>query len=202
MRLRDTAGKVGQKQATYVAEHAAAAIDYLERQAPGTVWVEQARELFTERKNGQMSLLRLAELLDQWLNYVEAGMADLTTAEVGARVAAATDLMEQVQRLLDDTTVHAAAPIVLAGAALEEYLRSMVIRHSVTVTGKPSIGAYAQALRVGGHLTPQDVKDVTAWAGIRNDAAHGQFDALSAERAQLMVDGINLFLRQNSVTTP
>ena len=61
---------------------------------------------------------------------------------------------------------------------------------------KPGIASYANALRTIGELSPQDVKDITAWAGQRNEAAHGQFDGLSRERAQIMVDGINLFMRQ------
>jgi hypothetical protein len=49
-------------------------------------------------------------------------------------------------------------------------------------------------LRKSGYLSAQDIKDVTAWAGQRNEAAHGQFERLTHERAQIMVDGINLFI--------
>ncbi|GAA4234995.1 hypothetical protein GCM10022254_41190 [Actinomadura meridiana] len=47
----------------------------------------------------------------------------------------------------------------------------------------------------------QEVKDITAWAGQRNDAAHGQFDSLSKARAQIMIDGINLFIQQKTNIT-
>ena len=38
------------------------------------------------------------------------------------------------------------------------------------------------------------MKDVEQMAGIRNEAAHGDFDALSRERAGLMEQQVNLFL--------
>jgi len=38
--------------------------------------------------------------------------------------------------------------------------------------------------------------------GQRHEAAHGQFDNLTTARAQIMVDGINLFMAQFSVTNP
>jgi hypothetical protein len=83
----------------------------------------------------------------------------------------------------------------LAGAALEELLRSLVITHSATVVGRRGLQAYSEALRPAGVLTPQDVKDVTSWAGLRNSAAHGEFDDLSLERAHVMAEGVNLFMR-------
>jgi hypothetical protein len=69
---------------------------------------------------------------------------------------------------------------------------------SAVVNGRPSISTYASTLRQSGYLSAQDVKDVTAWAGQRNEAAHGQFERLSRDRAQIMVDGINLFIRQKT----
>jgi hypothetical protein len=33
-------------------------------------------------------------------------------------------------------------------------------------------------------------------AGQRNEAAHGQFENLSKQRARIMVDGINLFMQK------
>jgi hypothetical protein len=47
-------------------------------------------------------------------------------------------------------------------------------------------------------ITKQDLKDITSWGGIRNDAAHGNWDAVaSREKVAIMLEGVNLFLRQN-----
>jgi hypothetical protein len=86
---------------------------------------------------------------------------------------------------------------MLAGAALEEMLRAEVAAAGLSVNGT-GMNSYAQALRANGTLTGQDLKDITAWAGQRNDAAHGNFAVLSKERAHLLADGINLFMRQRA----
>ena len=179
---------------------ASAALEFLRRHAAGTQFFTSAVDLFQYEGHVEASraLARIADLLDAWADFVDQGMADMVPFEVGARIEAATDLMEQVQQLLDDNLVHAAAPVVLAGAALEEFLRSRVAALGAAVAGKPGISSYAQALRTAGDLSAQDVKDITAWAGQRNEAAHGEFEKLSRARAQIMVDGINLFMRQKT----
>lgn len=181
-----------------VRSQAAAAVDFLKRYASGTEFLTAAEECFSSSAKHEAShaLQQLAEILELWKAFVADGMAHSLPFPVQARIEAATDLMEQVQQLLDDTKVHAAAPVVLAGAALEEFLRSKVHETGVPVSGKPGINSYAGALRIDDHLSAQDVKDITAWAGQRNEAAHGEFEKLSRQRAQLMVDGINLFMRQ------
>jgi hypothetical protein len=47
---------------------------------------------------------------------------------------------------------------------------------------------------MGKVLSAQDMKDVEQMAGVRNSAAHGEFDVLSHERAGLMEQQVNLFL--------
>lgn len=46
-------------------------------------------------------------------------------------------------------------------------------------------------------LTKQDIKDITSWAGIRNDATHGNFDEVNdRKRVVNAIEGINLFMRK------
>lgn len=144
----------------------------------------------------------IADALEGWARYADDELAAGVSFESRARLEASTDLLEQVETRLQDKTVHVAAPIVLAGAALEEFLRSLIAQHGIAFHRKPSISAFADELRKTGALTKQDVKDITSWAGQRNDAAHGDFDQLSRERARIMVDGINLFMRQQGQAPP
>ena len=137
-----------------------------------------------------------AGLLREWVEFVRSGHAE-RPFEVEARVAAATDLMEQVDQLLNDRRVIPAAPVMLAGAALEELLRSMVAAVGAKPKGKPGIGSYANALRAEDAITVQDAKDITAWAGMRNAAAHGDFAQISSEAARLMAMGVNLFMQNH-----
>lgn len=145
---------------------------------------------------GNYSFAGVAQALRRWVASVEAGIATARPYEARARIDAADDLIEQAQVLLDDQQIHEAAPIVLVGAAVEMFLRAEIYEHGLTLTGKPGINTYADTLQKAGHLTVQDRKEITSWAGLRNDAAHGQFDDLSRERASLMLEAVNLFMRQ------
>jgi hypothetical protein len=178
----------------------AAALEFLRKNSPGSHFLDSAEGVVSWDSNAvpKRAILAVAGLLDDWVRFTQDGMAELLPFPVLARMEAATDLMGQVQQLLDESTIHPAAPVVLAGAALEEFLRSQIAAAALEPKGKPGIATYANALRNAGLLTGQDVKDITAWAGQRNEAAHGQFGNLSPARAQIMVDGINLFIRQNT----
>lgn len=139
----------------------------------------------------------VAECLVAFVQMSEQGLLQLPV-DVQARVTAATDLMEQVDTLLNERRVHPAAPVMLAGAALEEVLRSLVESTGAKPRGKAGIHSYASALRQVDALTPQELKDVTAWAGLRNSAAHGQFDQIGLPNARLMAQGINLFMQRRA----
>jgi hypothetical protein len=180
---------------------AIAALDFLERYAGrDSQWAVRAHEVFDKNgKSMETGARALADILRGWADAVSAGILVPRLVEAqGARAVASTDLMEQVRVLADDKSVHPAAPIVLAGAALEVALRSAVDELQLTLTEKPGITAYARRLRQEGTLSAQDVKDVEQMAGVRNFAAHGQFDELSRERAGLMEQQVNFFLARLS----
>lgn len=177
------------------------ALEFLDRFAGGN-FAEFAHQSITSRYEEIDAVIGVAAQLLAWAEFSDAGLAAALPYEARARIDAATDLMEQVQRLLDDAKVHPAAPVMLAGAALEALLRSMLVNCSVAPAGKPGIGSYSIALRKGGLITANDEKDIAAWGGQRNEAAHGDFAKLTVPRAQIMVDGINLFMRQRVPTTP
>jgi hypothetical protein len=132
-----------------------------------------------------------------WADFIRAGLAQIPE-EAQTRIAAASDLMEQVETLLQDRRVHPSEPVMLAGAALEELLRSLVDSSGAKPRGKPGINSYTVALREAGALNAQEVKDITSWAGMRNSAAHGQFDQIELPNARLMAQGINLFMQKHT----
>lgn len=182
-----------------VRRHATSALEFL-RQYSGdnSEFYKSASAAFVDASNlsGQGALEAVASCLNDWASYTESDAGTSLPYEARSRQDAATDLMEQVQSLLGDTKVHPAAPVVLAGAALEEFLRSLVSANSCPGPEKPAINTLATALKTAGVISTQDIKDITSWAGQRNQAAHGHFEELSRARAQIMVDGINLFMRK------
>jgi hypothetical protein len=109
------------------------------------------------------------------------------------------DFLDQAQYLLEDSSVHSGAAAMLIGAALEEFLRNWVEGEKLlTEMSKPSIDSYAKLLRQKELLTKQDIKDITSWAGIRNEAAHGHWEEVNdRNRIKIMLEGINHFIRVN-----
>lgn len=198
--LRTKAGRVEPFDPPPTVRHLAVrGLEFLRAQAPRTQFCESAEILFEKGQMGASGALEgLANILESWADHVDEGFATSLPFEVRSRQEAATDLMEQVRQLLDDSKVHVAAPVVLAGAALEEFLRGMVSgTPSAVVKGKPGLQAYAEALKTAGVLNANDVKDVISIAALRNDAAHGDFANLSRQRAELMAQQVNLFVSQH-----
>jgi len=143
---------------------------------------------------------RTAEsVLLSFAEYIKAGLIEEITPERKAQLDVVSDLLDQANSLLSDTKVHPAAPAVLIGATLEEFLRTWVEKEGISLGNKkPSMDSYAKILRESDLIDKQDVKDITAWAGIRNDAAHGKWDKVeNSEKISLMLQGVNLFLRKH-----
>ncbi|MFE9099863.1 hypothetical protein [Actinomadura geliboluensis] len=202
-RLRQVTGlAIRHGSARFALAYTTIALEFLQRNAPGTNFALSAKQLFeTEsRVSAQGAVEGVAGILEAWARSTRESWAQALPFEVQARIEAATDLMEQVQQLLSDPKVHHAAPVVLAGAALEEFLRSRITTKGLIHSSKPGINAYAAALQAEGDLSRQEVKNITSWAGLRNHAAHGEFDQFSREEARIMVMGVNLFLQQRTAT--
>lgn len=177
------------------------ALDFLQRfTGEDSQWVIQGHAIWDQEGEQLASKARaLGNVLRAWADQVEAGIVVVRQAEAqGARGIASTDLMEQVRLLNEDKSVSPAAPIVLAGAALEIALRSAIVELGLQLPLKHSINAFMGCLRTANVLSVQDIKEVEQVGGLRNLAAHGDFEALSRERAGLMEQQVNMLLRRVS----
>ena len=136
--------------------------------------------------------------LDAFIGYVESGLLGGISVERKAQIDVVSDFLEQAHVLLDSNDVHPAAPTVIVGAALEEFLRNWIEEDDLDLGGeKPSLDSYKNVLRKADLITKQDSKDITAWAGLRNHAAHGEWDEVSdRNRITIMLEGVNLFMRK------
>ena len=137
-------------------------------------------------------------ILSGFIRYVENGLLEGTSIERQAQIDVVSDFLGQAQFLLESKEVHPTAPTVIIGASLEEFLRNWVEEVNLEIgDNKPGIDTYAQLLRKAGMIEKQDFKDITAWAGLRNDAAHGEWDNVSnREKISNMLHGVNLFMRK------
>lgn len=146
----------------------------------------------------------IAAILLSFGQYLESGLKEEIPPERRAQLDIVSDLLDQANKLLQESAVHGAAPAVLIGATLEEFLRTWVEKEGLSLGNmKPSLDAYAKILREENLIDKQDLKDITAWAGIRNDAAHGHWEKVeSKEKISLMLQGINLFMRKYEAGKP
>lgn len=134
------------------------------------------------------------------IRYLENGLHRSISPERQAQLDVVSDFLDQANSLLKNNKIHPAAPIVIIGAALEEFLRNWVEDENLIAdTSRATIDTYAKLLKENEFLTKQDIKDITSWAGIRNDAAHGKWEEVNdKKRVKLMLEGVNHFMRKNS----
>lgn len=143
---------------------------------------------------------RLISVMDSFVEYVEADLLADVSPERRAQLDVVSDFLEQAQRLVSDKSAHPAIAIFLIGATLEEFLRTWIEDANVPMGNrKPGLANYATSLNAAGLITKQDVKDITSWSGLRNSAAHGEWDEVDdRRRANIMLESVNLFMRKYS----
>lgn len=139
-------------------------------------------------------------VLEAIKNYLSNDLEVWETTSYKIKNDVVSDLLQQANTLLEKTDVHPAAGIILIGATLEEFLRILVDKHSLSLPpNKNSMSVYADALSKANIITKQDMKDITAWAGSRNEATHGHFEEVNdRKRAKNILEGVNLFMRKMS----
>jgi hypothetical protein len=118
---------------------------------------------------------------------VDRGMLNDFRTLVRAEVFA--DFLDMAEHLLDENYKDAAA--VMLGAVLEDSLRALATRKGspiVSPAGKPlTIDPLNVALAKAGTYGPLVQKQITSWANLRNDAAHGHFSKYDADQVRQML---------------
>jgi hypothetical protein len=168
---------------------------------PKNSFLEAIRKLDT-RSSKEYLAKHLASNLDSLIAFAKSGLAQGVSPERKAQLDVVSDFLAMANQLLETPGVHAAAPAVLIGATLEEFLRTWAEAEGLTIgSRKPGLETYSQLLRDADLISKQDGKDITSWAGVRNHAAHGEWeDVGDKKRVALMLEGVNLFMRKYSPT--
>jgi hypothetical protein len=127
----------------------------------------------------------LSDLRDGYLRSLE----ELVHADVFS------DFLEMADHLTKSGYKDAAA--VIAGSTLEQHLRALCAKHCVAADtgGHPKKADAMNAdLAKAGAYSKLDQKNVTAWLGLRNDAAHGNYGAYDGAQVAILVSSIREFL--------
>jgi len=109
-----------------------------------------------------------------------------------------SDLLEQADALINDGEFSLPAA-VLAGAALEEHIRSLCVKSGIPVelNGKPlKASVMNDELKKAAVYDEAQRKFVVAWQATRNDAAHAkaEFKNQTPAAIKLMIAGIRDFI--------
>lgn len=105
------------------------------------------------------------------------------------------DFLDMAAYLLDEGYKDAAA--VLAGGVLEGHIRNLARRAGLDVTtdGRTTkASTLNDALAKANVYTGLDHKNVTAWLGLRNKAAHGEYDSYTSDQVSLLIQSLRDFL--------
>lgn len=106
-----------------------------------------------------------------------------------------SDLLDQSSELLDAGYRGPAA--VLAGAVLEDHLRKLCGAREIELPARPKLDSMNAQLAKAGLYNRLTQKKLTAVAGIRNAAAHGQWEEFDTEDVADMIKWIAGFLEQH-----
>ena len=150
--------------------------------------------------NYQQTRLMIIHILQRFRSYVENNLLKGLTPERQAQIDVVSDILGQAQNLLREKDKHPAAPTMIIGAALNEFLRNWVEEKQLSLEGKkPGIENYIHILQKNELIDKQDHKDITSWAGMRNDAAHVYWDKVEdRNKIELMLQGVNYFIRKKT----
>lgn len=109
------------------------------------------------------------------------------------------DFLEMATHLVETGYKDAAA--VLAGSALEVHMRQLCDKYGVETTidikPKKSETLNAELVKAGAY-EKLDQKNITAWLGLRNYAAHGMYCKYTEEQVKLLIDSIRNFISTRS----
>lgn len=165
---------------------------------PKSAFVERVQSL-TGSSDGYKANV-IVSVLEAFVSHLESGLLSAVSPERRGQLDVMSDLLRQAAHLLDDHSIHPAAPAMIIGASLEEFLRTWVEAENLPLGARsPTLSNLSHVLREAELIGKQDVKDIESWAGLRNHAAHGHWDQVQdRNRIALMLDGVNLFLRQHT----
>lgn len=111
-----------------------------------------------------------------------------------------SDFLEMAEHLLEEGYKDASA--VIAGSALESHLRKMCLKNSLDteLTKNNGIKEPKKTDLLNSDLCKNSAydmnyqKQITAWLGIRNDAAHAYYTKYDSQQVKLMIEGIRQFI--------
>ena len=177
---------------------AARLVATIERFAPsGSFYARQTRE-FSDKHWGNPHVLykylppTLRALRDDIAQDRIASVLELAHADVFS------DFLDMAQYLLDDGGFKDPAAVI-AGSSLEAHLRALCDKHGIATKDANDKPKKADTLnqeldKAGAYTSKLDLKNVTAWLALRNDAAHGHYAKYLGPQVGLLIASVRDFM--------
>lgn len=112
-----------------------------------------------------------------------------------------SDFLEMAEYLMDEDHGYKDAAAVLAGGVLEEHLRQLCQRQTISIEVQTANGTKPKkADTMNADLAAATVynknqqKIVTGWLGIRNSAAHAKYGEYTTEQVVSLIGGVRDFI--------
>lgn len=167
---------------------------------PGSVYYRRMVEIVAEGGHQHYQILRLEGLLRalrrDWIGDRLQTFTELVHGELFS------DMLEAASHLLNQGYKDAAA--MTAGGVLEQHIRNLCHKHSIPTTSTKDGDTVPKKLdALNAELTKdyangkQDQKEVTWMAGLRNQAAHGEYSKYDGKQVELMILGVRGFVNRN-----
>ena len=155
---------------------------------PGVIEREEgiSNGAYIDQLAGSLAALQGDYLNGLLLNFVELVHADLFS-----------DFLEMAAHLLEKNFKQPAA--VLVGCVMEQHLHKLCTKHGIDLSPKDaktgenkprSSESLNQELAKVGIITKNEQKQLTAWYGIRNSAAHGRPDEFDEREGRTIHHGV------------
>ncbi|PMG03949.1 hypothetical protein BCV02_01315 [Vibrio breoganii] len=150
--------------------------------------VKDASPLSCKRGIGMLHAVK-SEIEQGWLTSTKG----LISADIFG------DFLEMAEHLLQEGYKDPAA--VLIGSALEQHLKNLCVANDIDLAierGEKLIPKKADVINAdlvkSTVYSKLDQKSVTFWLGIRNNAAHGDFEAYNKEQVEFMLSAVSEFM--------
>lgn len=161
-----------------------------------SIYFENTSTIFQEVNNNYNQLAEVIGVAESLLIDVKSGYLQSFEELIHADIFA--DFLEMSEHLLSNGYKDAAA--VMAGSTLEAHLKQLAHKFSVQIelSGRPKkADAINSELAKVGTYAKLDQKNITAWLGLRNQAAHGNYAEYDKQQVNLLISSIRDFITRN-----
>ena len=165
-------------------------------------YYKRIKEIFVkyDKLNDYIKLKPLKGVLDGLYQDLKAGYLKSFSELIHADIF--SDYIEMAEYLLEEGYKDPAA--VITGSTLEEHLRKLCIKNGIDIEimssgklrSKKADGMNSDLAKQGVY-SKLEQKSVTAWLGLRNNAAHGNYSEYNDNQVNQMIIGVRDFIVRN-----